>query len=194
MQHSQPAPRPPLAAASRMHALAAPEPAAGAVACLTPCALAAALNIPSLLSPGRPAGTVLTCAPASWPQDQLNTFNANIKNAISQLQDSCGTLNCLNMTDVVPSQRNARAGTNCVSSSRVCSQLPWLPANAAQLSCVPPPWPACMVACMQCASLTTCSCQPGGTISHALNLTPPGCLAAVHTAGWWARSAAPAGA
>jgi hypothetical protein len=54
-----------------------------------------------------------------WLQDQLNTYNANVKNAISQLQDSCGTLNCLNMTDIAPSKRNLQAGNNCVSGSCV---------------------------------------------------------------------------
>jgi hypothetical protein len=48
-------------------------------------------------------------------QEQLNTFNAFMNNAISTLNNQCGMLNCLNVTSMAPSGRNAAVNDNCVS-------------------------------------------------------------------------------
>ncbi len=50
-------------------------------------------------------------------QTQLNTFNAFIDNTITTLTNKCGALNCLNTSDLAPSQRNAAVNNNCVSGT-----------------------------------------------------------------------------
>lgn len=49
-------------------------------------------------------------------QTELGKFDQLVGNTISQLNTYCGALNCLNVTSMPPSQRNAAVNDNCVTA------------------------------------------------------------------------------
>ncbi len=54
-------------------------------------------------------------------QKDLDKFNAFIDNTVASLTNECGALNCLNVTNLPPSQRNAAVNNNCVSGAKHCA-------------------------------------------------------------------------
>lgn len=68
---------------------------------------------------------------------QINNFNSAIAAVSTYMQDNCEAHNCLNTTDLDPSQRNAatgRAGASCVAAYKPvqgsdCSNVVWDPQN-----------------------------------------------------------------
>ena len=57
----------------------------------------------------------MSCCLCCCLQEQLNTFNSFVRNTVNSLNQQCGAFNCLNLTSVAPSDRNAMANDNCVS-------------------------------------------------------------------------------
>lgn len=69
--------------------------------------------------------------------DKINNFNNAINSVSSYMADNCEAHNCLNVSTVEPSQRNAatgRAGASCVAPHKPvtgsdCSNVTWDPKN-----------------------------------------------------------------